>query len=85
MSHYLYILKSKTTAKYYVGISENANRRLEYHNTKEKGFTSRYRPWEIVYQKEYDSKNEAQIAEKKIKGWKSRVMVEKLIEKEIEI
>ncbi|MFH1525990.1 MAG: GIY-YIG nuclease family protein [Bacteroidota bacterium] len=59
--------------------------RLEYHNTIEKGFTSRYRPWEIVYRKEYSTKHEALLAERKIKKWKSRIMIEKLIAGEIEI
>ena len=27
----------------------NAEERLDFHKTIEKGFTSRYRPWEIVF------------------------------------
>jgi putative endonuclease len=79
MRYYLYILVSKSSGKYYVGISQNPKRRLEYHNTLEKGFTSRYRPWEIVFTKEYNSKKEAMISEKKIKSWKNRKMIEKVI------
>ncbi|MCH7517073.1 MAG: GIY-YIG nuclease family protein, partial [Bacteroidetes bacterium] len=47
MEYNLYILRSIKVYKYYVGISKNPRRRLEYHNTIEKGFTSRYRPWKI--------------------------------------
>ena len=79
MSYYVYILKSQSANKYYIGSSENPERRLIYHNTIEKGFTSRYRPWKIVYQKEYETKEQAQIAERKIKSWKSRKMIERLI------
>lgn len=78
-SYFLYILKSGTVDRYYVGISSNPARRLEFHNTFEKGFTSRYRPWRIVFTKAYPSKAEAHAAEKMVKGWKSRRMIERLI------
>jgi putative endonuclease len=63
----LYILKSESAGRYYVGISSNPCRRLEYHNTFENGYTSRYRPWQIVYFKEYPSKAAAQTTEKTLK------------------
>ena len=85
MKYYLYILKSKSADRFYTGISQNPRKRLEYHNTIEKGFTSRYRPWEIVLIKEYNSKKEALTAEKKIKSWKSRKMIEKMINGKIEL
>jgi putative endonuclease len=77
--YYLYILKSGTADRYYVGISSNPHRRLEYHNSFEKGFTSRYRPWTIVFTQEFPSKAEAHAAEMKVKSWKSRKMIERLI------
>jgi len=79
MSYFLYILKSKSVEKYYTGISENAEVRLTYHNTIEKGFTSRYRPWEIVFTKECSDKKEAAQLEKRIKSWKSKKMIEQII------
>ena len=42
MKYYLFILKSMSSEKYYTGVSENVDRRLLFHNTTEKGFTSRY-------------------------------------------
>ncbi|MDP3830731.1 MAG: GIY-YIG nuclease family protein [Ignavibacteriaceae bacterium] len=75
MKYYLYILKSETTDKYYTGISQNPIKRLHYHNTLEKGFTSRYCPWQIVFVKEYDSKEIAATVEKKIKKWKSKKLI----------
>jgi putative endonuclease len=85
MVYYLYILKSVNHDKYYTGISQNPEVRLQYHNTLEKGFTSRYRPWEIIFKKEYVNKSKAAEAEKKIKSWKSSVMIEKLISGKISI
>jgi putative endonuclease len=85
MKYFLYILKSETGDKYYTGISQNPVKRLEYHNTFEKGFTARYRPWKIVYTREYNSKEEAMIVGKKIKRWKRMAMIEKIINYEIDI
>jgi putative endonuclease len=83
--NYLYILKSLKVYKYYTGISDNPHRRIIYHNTTKKGFTSRYRPWELVYTEKFNSRAEALAAEKKVKNWKSRVMIEKLIAGEIKL
>lgn len=85
MGHYLYILQSKSSLKFYVGISANPEQRLNFHNTIEKGFTSRYRPWKIVFMKECLSKEEAMKFERKIKSWKSSKQIEKLILGEIKI
>ncbi len=85
MGYWLYILKSKVSDKYYIGISQEPEVRLHYHNTLETGFTSRYRPWGIVFVKEYPTKEGARKIETKIKKWKSRVMVEKILLGEIEI
>ncbi|MCK9425518.1 MAG: GIY-YIG nuclease family protein [Ignavibacteriaceae bacterium] len=85
MSYFVYILKSQSAEKYYTGISANPELRLSYHNTTEKGFTSRYRPWEIVFTKEYPSKEIAHQAELKIKNWKNRSMIERVISGEIQV
>jgi putative endonuclease len=85
MSYFLYILKSKSAEKYYTGISANPELRLSYHNTFEKGFTSRYRPWEIAFTKEYESKEVAHQMELKIKSWKSKKMIERVIRGEIPV
>ncbi len=83
MRYFLYILKSKSIDKFYVGISQNPERRLEYHNSFEKGFTSRYRPWEIVFTLMFPSKEDAAKMEKKIKSWKSSKMIKRVIEGDI--
>ena len=85
MTYFVYILRSKSADKYYVGSSSDPARRLKFHNSIEKGFTSRYRPWELVYTKEYYSKREAQAVERKIKSWKSKKRIIKLINGEIDI
>ena len=76
---YVYILKSDKVEKFYVGISQNPELRLKYHNSVEKGFTSRYRPWQIVWTKKYKSKSEAINVEKRIKSWKSSKMIKLVV------
>ena len=85
MNYFLYILKSGIIEKYYTGFSQNPHERLIYHNSIEKGFTSRYRPWNLVFTKGYNTKFEARQAELKIKKWKSKKMIEKLIQGEINL
>jgi len=83
MSYFLYILQSASFDKYYVGISSNPIRRLMFHNSIEKGFTSRYRPWKIVFTQEFLSKLSANQSELKIKNWKNKTMIQRVIKGEI--
>jgi putative endonuclease len=85
MEYYLYILQSIKFEKYYIGISQNPQKRLQYHNSFEKGFTSRYRPWKIVFIQLFNSKEVALKTEKRLKNWKSKLMIERVIKGEISI
>ncbi|NTW56227.1 MAG: GIY-YIG nuclease family protein [Chlorobiaceae bacterium] len=81
----LYILYSVSGDRYYTGISSDPYRRLEFHNTKERGYTSRYRPWVLLFIKHYVSRASAREAENMVKNWKSRTMIEQLIAGSIQI
>jgi len=83
MGYSLYILRSVPTGRFYVGSSDNPVRRLEFHNSVERGFTSRYRPWKIVFAKEFETKADAAAAERRVKSWKSRKMINRLVQHEI--
>lgn len=85
MKCYLYILKSEVKETFYVGISNDPERRIQYHNKGDKGYTRKYRPWRIVYTKLFDTKEDALKAEKKVKGWKSKKMIKLLIVGSIDI
>ncbi|PKD44850.1 GIY-YIG nuclease family protein [Rhodohalobacter barkolensis] len=86
MKYYLYILQSKVKETYYVGMSNDPDRRLHFHNTdNRKAHTSRYRPWKIAYSHPLESKKEAIAAESKVKSWKSKKMIRLLIEDVINI
>ncbi len=76
---YTYIVYSTSKDKFYVGATENPDERIKKHNNKNKGFTNQAKDWEIVFLKEFETKSEALAFEKKIKAWKSKTMIQKLI------
>ena len=77
--HSVYILYSSTKDKYYVGSCEDVSKRLIKHNTNHSGFTGKTGDWIVKRTEEYPDKSTALKRENQIKAWKSRKMIEKLI------
>ena len=77
--YYTYILYSKNIDRYYIGMSENPERRLLFHLSGISKYTSRASDWSIVYLESFQTKAEAMEREKQIKRWKSRKKIEELI------
>jgi putative endonuclease len=78
--HTVYILYSKKFDKIYIGCTSNLEARFKSHNELgTKGWTIKFRPWEIVYTEEFDSKREALDREKQLKGAKRREWIRKEI------
>ncbi|OGI46193.1 hypothetical protein A2121_02295 [Candidatus Nomurabacteria bacterium GWB1_40_6] len=53
MSCYVYLIQSQIDKSYYVGISENPQKRLNEHNSGKLKITSKKKPYKITYIKEY--------------------------------
>ena len=68
----VYILYSSSIDKYYVGYTNDIERRLSEHNRKKGKYTDGGIPWRLVHHEEYKSKSEAMNREKTIKSQKSR-------------
>ena len=82
MENYVYILYSEKCDKYYVGHSCDVERRIDEHNSGRGGkYTSRCKPWELMYKETYESKTLAVNRELEIKNKKSRKYIERLIKK----
>ncbi|OQP48007.1 excinuclease ABC subunit C [Niastella yeongjuensis] len=80
MPFYVYILRSPSLDRYYIGhTGDDLSQRLRKHNSNHKGFTGKVDDWTIVYTKMYPTKTAAYQAERQIKAWKSRKMIEQLI------
>jgi len=55
--YYVYLLQSETNPKkIYIGYTAFLDAQLKEHNTAEKGFTSRFQPWKIIYYEAYDNR-----------------------------
>ena len=60
--------------KIYIGMTSNLSERFLSHNKlSKKGWTKRYRPWEIIYTEKYPTKTEALKREKELKTARGRI------------
>ena len=48
---------------------------LSHNELGAKGYTLKYRPWEILFIEEYQTKREAMVREKALKGGKGREFI----------
>jgi len=78
MSFYLYILRSRSTGKFYVGHTENVVKRLSEHNQDRSPSTRRRGPWQLVYTEEFATRSEASRRERAVKKMKSHAWIEEL-------
>ena len=78
----VYILFSKKYNKTYTGFTSNLIERFKSHNYLDnKGFTSKFRPWEVIYVEVFYSKTEALKREKYLKTGVGREFVKNIISK----
>ena len=79
---FVYVLESLIDGSYYIGVTNNLNKRLSYHNEGKSNYTSKKMPWRLKYTEEYKNISEALRRERQLKGWKSHRAINKLINKE---
>ena len=72
MEFVTYILYSFSSQRFYVGYSTNLIQRIYWHNNGSKGFTTRFRPWKVVYVEFFATKEEAMNREHYFKSGKGR-------------
>ncbi len=82
--YYIYILYSAVHDKYYVGQTNDLERRLLEHNESPRNsYTSKYRPWKMIRSFEIgESLGLARKVENHIKRQKSKAFLEDLIKKD---
>ena len=68
MNFKVYILWSESLQKYYVGSTNNLEDRLQRHNAGYEKFTSKGKPWKLIYKVECLDRKEAVNLERKIKS-----------------
>jgi putative endonuclease len=76
----VYILYSKKFNKHYTGFTSNIIERFKSHNSLEtKGYTLKFRPWEVIYLEFFYSKPDAMKREKHLKSGVGREFIQKFI------
>jgi putative endonuclease len=77
--YYVYILKSRKTGKFYVGFTNDVERRLQEHNAGRTVSLRKHIPLEIVRVEEYSFYDQARSRERQIKKYKSGEAFRKLL------
>jgi putative endonuclease len=75
----LYILQSQKSGKFYIGSTDDLDRRLSEHARNHTPSTRGRGPWILVHKEEFGSLIEARRRELEVKRWKSARMIHALI------
>ena len=75
MNYVTYILFSKNFNKHYTGFTSNLEQRMLSHNDLGKDWTAKYRPWKIIYTKDFESRIQAMKHEKWLKSGVGRAFI----------
>ncbi len=78
MAFHVYVLRSQSTGRFYVGHTENLTRRISEHNNNRTPSLKNRGPWELFHSEEYSTRSEASRRERQIKQMKSRAYIEAL-------
>jgi putative endonuclease len=77
--YFVYVLQSRDNGTYYIGQTENVEKRIDEHNRGKSAYTKRKAPWNLIYVEEFDSRSKAMKREYEIKRHKSRKYIENLL------
>jgi putative endonuclease len=84
MKYFVYALYSQRCDKIYIGQTSDISKRLSYHNFETvNSWTSRYRPWELIYSEPCDTRADAMKREKQLKTAKGRQFIWKMVEQSV--
>ncbi len=72
---FVYILRSDTTGRFYVGSTDNLDRRMSEHLRGHSSATRGRGPWKLAHTEEFDTLLEARRREWEIKRWKSSRLI----------
>lgn len=74
---YVYILKSSIKRWYYVGSTNRPSQRIKEHNSGKVLSTKAYKPFQLIFKKEFNQESEARNYERLLKD--KRIEKEKII------
>ena len=81
---FIYILYSEQYDRYYIGQTSDIEKRVIRHNSGYVKSTKKYRPWLLKWSFTVESRSKSMEIESKIKAWKSKDQIRKLINNQID-
>ena len=78
MPFHMYILRSVSNGRYYIGHTEDLRKRTQGHNNGRNASTRGRGPWELFHAEEFSSRSAAARREREIKRMKSRAHIEEV-------
>ena len=69
---YVYIIESATSLKWYYGYTERPGERIKEHNSNHHHYTANKGPWVLIFLREFNTKKEALVFEKKLKSLRNK-------------
>jgi putative endonuclease len=79
MPFYTYILRSQKSGRYYIGHTENLQKRLFEHNNDRTDAIKGRGPWGLVYSEQFATRSEASQRERQMKRMKSHAWLDRLV------
>ncbi len=80
MNGYIYVLQSLKNGRFYIGSTNNLERRLIEHNQGRSTYTSFTKPFKIIFSQKFDNLSIARKIEFKLKQFKSKKVIIDIIE-----
>jgi putative endonuclease len=72
---YVYIIESKTSAKWYYGFTERPEERIKEHNGDHHHYTANKGPWKLIFLREFENRYEALQFEKRLKKLRNKKFI----------
>jgi putative endonuclease len=73
--HFVYVLRSQAFNRFYVGMTEDIERRIGEHNNGKAKSTKFYAPWNLVFVEKFETRAEARRREKFLKGGSGKELI----------
>lgn len=78
--YFVYVLYSREYDRIYIGYSTDITSRIKSHNDpRNRGWTTKFKPWILLYSELIPSKKEALFREKQLKSFKGREFIKSLL------
>jgi putative endonuclease len=81
---YVYVIKSQSTGKTYIGQTADLQKRLTLHNDPNNRLTLHTKrnkgPWILIYSEEYQTRSEAVLRERFLKSGQGREYLKSIID-----